>query len=1204
MEPPLLHRVPDQSSTQAGGSTMSRGLHGRHPSASATLKRPMTKIDPSLFSEEQADYPRDDAWNKETDKAPLYEYIDHVKDITEVKAIPLHTSKQMNVAAIAVPAAMASGPLHHMVLDLHSHHDQPIVGQSASKLHSVSGAESAPMYQHSRGHSTAGALWRPKYSYFLFPEEEADYPRDDVYDPQANAPFRVRLPTRDIKEVQLDSAHRRPHHDLHPSLAESAAAAFRSMFGGLASHAEEAIAATAVAATMATTARYHVPEAPATERGQGSTVPDPTTLKFPESHEVDPHSYKDLELDLTLSAPQDYPSPAMTAKSDLPMKDLSREAGASQKREQVSGAPWTASSTVDPLPADQMHPGIVPVYVEPAVRVEVPAPMTMHRSGHDLAQGAAAGATLAGIGAMGAHALTVDKTAKEASRRHFRPSEHHSRMMVIHCITDDPEEYLLSADELHSPVVSSTLPLSAMALPTDTSIILNRKYESLSVLPKTPDLAKGSMVAHPMSSGHTVPAAKVALPLGAAAVTAAAFGSHRDRSELASTPRSQNRISIAQPPPELLAASKSTRPGARMPLSGTSSRPLSEAIRSAAPLMGAAAGSSQVGSQGRPKPATVPDTQAIKGLEEPHVSKVIPLAAAAGIAVPTLVAAPRAAQPAIQPASDDASTGTISHAVDIQPLAIHSKDPIVVSKVTPSEPKEDPTGTQETMHGPLKQDHEHDEDNRHQQPHLTNVAAPPLPIHHQHSPDDHSVHLSNVAAPRFPIEHHHHHPGDPSVHLTNVAAPRVRRPSEEPHSAQQHHQQEAPLYSAEKQSHSLPQSAVPAAALMGATTAMIPAMIAGQSRQSIDEQPKLPELGHDSHPLQGPTDTARIQMPRDQLHSETEGGISLPQTLPSARPEGGVKAFGASVPTATTLPLAGVPATERDIAMTAPPTDTGLTMPLPLTQAETESQTSHFEAPSVSSAPAPVPIPSGRPISMEYTGEPKLTTASMDMSTMPAGTLGLHHDTDSSVGPHRDDPIPAQRPATVSAPGLASVSHTAVTSTLPKTEEGMSGPGSKTEIYPEEIKSSRPAATAAAIGTALPIATAAAVSGTRSQNHETQDRPQVQSAARDPFVVMPPRVDETRALSQPYLQPQATALPLSQRAIPAPPEGYSGPMPQLNEGETVIWVKKVYTTEEFYDPEDDDGRQLDAYGNRLDRDVSLHLPHRQQQSGTRHGPSQ
>ncbi|KAG0083271.1 hypothetical protein BGZ92_010921 [Podila epicladia] len=79
----------------------------------------------------------------------------------------------------------------------------------------------------------------------------------------------------------------------------------------------------------------------------------------------------------------------------------------------------------------------------------------------------------------------------------------------------------------------------------------------------------------------------------------------------------------------------------------------------------------------------------------------------------------------------------------------------------------------------------------------------------------------------------------------------------------------------------------------------------------------------------------------------------------------------------------------------------------------------------------------------------------------------------------------------------------------------------------------------------------------------------------------------TRQAEMPIQMQHATTGSSSSNTV-IPPPGYSGAIPTVNEGETVMWVKKVYTTHDYYDSEDEDG--IDELGYRKDRDVSRYIP--------------
>lgn len=70
--------------------------------------------------------------------------------------------------------------------------------------------------------------------------------------------------------------------------------------------------------------------------------------------------------------------------------------------------------------------------------------------------------------------------------------------------------------------------------------------------------------------------------------------------------------------------------------------------------------------------------------------------------------------------------------------------------------------------------------------------------------------------------------------------------------------------------------------------------------------------------------------------------------------------------------------------------------------------------------------------------------------------------------------------------------------------------------------------------------------------------------------------------------PQKEEITVDSAPVVMAPEGYTGPIPSINSGETVVWVKKVYTSQEYYDSENED--DLDEFGYRKDRDPSRYLP--------------
>ncbi|ORZ26806.1 hypothetical protein BCR41DRAFT_393413 [Lobosporangium transversale] len=86
-------------------------------------------------------------------------------------------------------------------------------------------------------------------------------------------------------------------------------------------------------------------------------------------------------------------------------------------------------------------------------------------------------------------------------------------------------------------------------------------------------------------------------------------------------------------------------------------------------------------------------------------------------------------------------------------------------------------------------------------------------------------------------------------------------------------------------------------------------------------------------------------------------------------------------------------------------------------------------------------------------------------------------------------------------------------------------------------------------------------------------------------------INKLRTFEQQYPQPQGqNNVQVRSTEVPA---GYKGEIPTTQDGEHVIWVKKVYTTREYYDPPDEyEPEELNEFGFRKERDVSLYLNRR------------
>ncbi|KAG0093683.1 hypothetical protein BGZ92_003585, partial [Podila epicladia] len=85
-----------------------------------------------------------------------------------------------------------------------------------------------------------------------------------------------------------------------------------------------------------------------------------------------------------------------------------------------------------------------------------------------------------------------------------------------------------------------------------------------------------------------------------------------------------------------------------------------------------------------------------------------------------------------------------------------------------------------------------------------------------------------------------------------------------------------------------------------------------------------------------------------------------------------------------------------------------------------------------------------------------------------------------------------------------------------------------------------------------------------------------------------PKTTTTRTAHEhtPAVQKEELTTDSSAPVVTAP-KGYSGPIPSVQPGETVVWVKKIHTSHEYHDTWDDD--DFDAFGYRKDRDPSRYL---------------
>ncbi|KAF9960528.1 hypothetical protein BGZ70_008578 [Mortierella alpina] len=96
----------------------------------------------------------------------------------------------------------------------------------------------------------------------------------------------------------------------------------------------------------------------------------------------------------------------------------------------------------------------------------------------------------------------------------------------------------------------------------------------------------------------------------------------------------------------------------------------------------------------------------------------------------------------------------------------------------------------------------------------------------------------------------------------------------------------------------------------------------------------------------------------------------------------------------------------------------------------------------------------------------------------------------------------------------------------------------------------------------------------------------------------------TSKLVEPRVEPPKTEwVQPSAAYVPPPPQPeveashlqQTTPAPTSDNGESVLWVKKTYTTHHYYDSQDED--ELDEYGYRKDRDISRYIAPMRSNSG-------
>ncbi|KAF9348990.1 hypothetical protein BGX26_012656, partial [Mortierella sp. AD094] len=222
---PMINHSKLNSATGHVSTVASRREHRRKPSKSVMLKVP--RVDLTLLPEEQAGYPRGDFNKQENPLRPV-----NISEIVEVDypqmgfLAPTKTAMQPDIAPIEAvsPLILDSGArLASPVLPARKDTARHRIPRKRAISSSTSAAVAPRELKKSR--STAVALKRPRINLFLYPEEQPDYPLGNVMRRRSKRPLRIPEPVKTVaSEIQLDPAHQHPHHDLHPTIAESAAA--------------------------------------------------------------------------------------------------------------------------------------------------------------------------------------------------------------------------------------------------------------------------------------------------------------------------------------------------------------------------------------------------------------------------------------------------------------------------------------------------------------------------------------------------------------------------------------------------------------------------------------------------------------------------------------------------------------------------------------------------------------------------------------------------------------------------------------------------------------------------------------------------------------------------------------------------------------------------------------------------------------------
>ncbi|KAF9293822.1 hypothetical protein BGZ74_011533 [Mortierella antarctica] len=548
------HQAPNQpagSAQSVHGAGVVRDIHPQHKhSNAAALKKPKANL--IAFPEEQADYPRgDDVHHENNPSRPLHTPVE-VHEAFGHMHLDFHTHQAPDQPAVSAQSAHGAGVVHN-IHPQHKHSYAAALKKPKAKLNAFPEEQadyprgdkrrenrpSHPLHtpievhevqlpaamsrkaRRQRKNSKAAALKKATVPVGAFPEEETTYPRGDGMHHE-NSPSRPVHTPLEVQEVQLDAAHLHSHHDLHPTMGESAAAVvshglenIKAMLGGI-----------------------HMPamsnsEAQATLASLGAAA---AAASHKDDHKINRQG---------ASLPLMYGTPVHADTAHTPTKPAHVE---------HNDPHLTHTAAADPL-AHVSHkaPAIVPVYIvaEPVVQVHSQDPLEpIHAPAHG----------------------PTPVTASSASAQHnIALGEHRRRGMDIHGATDDDEDYFL-ADDIKSPDTTS-----ASELKSGADLLIRMHNAPVSVIPPSDNAIKVSSVhvvapvhgqdasapvaapQHYPRSAAPVIAAAAAIPI-AGAIHRAENHEHKARvpavhqaeKPAAPVPVSAARIPIARPPVEMV----------------------------------------------------------------------------------------------------------------------------------------------------------------------------------------------------------------------------------------------------------------------------------------------------------------------------------------------------------------------------------------------------------------------------------------------------------------------------------------------------------------------------------------------------------------------------------------------------------------------------------------------------------------------------